>query len=85
MQDKIAIVGAHIRGARALLQWTRKELADRTGLTEQTLHVLEHDQHKPRQETQQKIRRVFEEAGIVFTNGNEPGVKLRQLNNDDKH
>ena len=84
-EKKIALVGAHIRGARAILQWTLEDLAARTGVTLQTLHVLEHDKHKARKDTQQKIRRAFEEAGIEFTNGTEPGVKLRQLNGNDKH
>ena len=85
LKNDFRLTSVHVRGARAILKWTLEDVAGRAKVTKQTVFRLENDLHVSREDTRQRVRRVFEEAGIVFTNGNEPGVKLRQLNNDDKH
>ncbi|KNY19131.1 helix-turn-helix transcriptional regulator [Methylobacterium sp. ARG-1] len=65
-----------IRGARAMLGLTQAEIAKRAGMSVTGLNNIERGASDPKASTLDAIRRVFEEAGIAFTNGGEPGVKL---------
>ena len=81
MQEKTAeirIVDGHVRAARGLLRWTLDDLAKRSGVGRMTLHRWENKQSHPTHATRTKVQKAFEDAGIVFTNGKEPGVKLRR-------
>lgn len=64
--------------ARALLNWTQPELADRCSLAPMTISKFEKEDSKSRPEaaTLKKIASVFEFAGIEFTDGD--GVRKRQ-------
>ncbi len=73
---KIAIVGEQVAAARKLLKMTQIELASETGLTEKTIVKFERGGNV-RPETIEAIRTVLLDRGIEFTNGGEPGVKLR--------
>jgi transcriptional regulator with XRE-family HTH domain len=64
-----------LRAARALLGWSRAELADRTDVSELTLHRIENDLNKPGQRTQDKIRTILHEHGIEFIDNE--GVRLK--------
>ena len=75
---KIHLTAAHIRGARGLLHWTVADLAEKSGVSALTITRWENHQAKPRERTRDAVRDVCEQAGIVFTNGGEPGVKLRK-------
>lgn len=68
---------AQIRAARALLGWTQTELAERSGLSLPSLSAIETTQVSPRRSTVARIVRALEDAGVIFTNGDEPGVKMR--------
>ena len=74
------IVGAQIRAARALLNWSADDLAARIGITRQTIQRLEqHDGVPPsRSQTLDEIQRTLESAGIEFigTPDDKPGVRL---------
>jgi len=74
---KIDIVGAQVAAARKLLQMKQVELAAATGLTEPTIVKFERG-GSVRPETMEAIREALLARGIVFTNGGEPGVKLRK-------
>ncbi|HEU0118102.1 MAG TPA: helix-turn-helix transcriptional regulator [Alphaproteobacteria bacterium] len=57
---------SQLRAARAILNWSRTELAKQTGVSEPTLHRFENNQGEPEARTQSKIRDVLEHAGIEF-------------------
>jgi DNA-binding LacI/PurR family transcriptional regulator len=63
--------------ARAALQIGIRDIAKMAQVAPGTVSRLEAGEElKPR--TVEAIRHAFEKAGIVFTNGDEPGVKLRK-------
>ena len=67
-----------IRGARAMLGLTQAEVAKRAGISTTGLNNIERGSSDPKASTLTAIQQVFEAAGIEFTNGGEPGVKLRR-------
>lgn len=72
-----------IRAARALIGWTREDLAKESGVTVRTLVRIENSQSVPRLATLQALTAALETAGIEFIpeNGSGPGVRLaRSLN-----
>ena len=66
-----------IRAARGLLNWTVQELAEKAGLDRNTVAQIESGGYASDSEPMAAIRRVLEAAGIEFTNGRWPGVRLR--------
>jgi transcriptional regulator with XRE-family HTH domain len=68
-----------MKAARALLGWSQGDLAQASGVSHPTVKRLEADQGElgGRMETGQKLRKALEAAGVEFTNGDEPGVKLK--------
>lgn len=75
------LAGAQIRAARALLRWSAKDLADRSGTNRFTIQRLEQSEGIPpsRSQTLIELKRVFEEAGIEFIGTPEqPGVVLNR-------
>jgi transcriptional regulator with XRE-family HTH domain len=69
-----------IRAARALLRWEQRHLADASSISLPTIKRLE---AKPgmlgaHNSTVEALRNAFEAAGIEFTNGDQPGVRLRK-------
>lgn len=65
------------RMARAALQIGIRDIATMAKVAPGTISRLEAGEElKPR--TIEAIRAAFEKAGVVFTNGDEPGVKLRK-------
>ena len=59
---------AQLRAARALLGWSRSELAALAlaDVSEQTIHRLENGLNEPEVKTQFMLRRALERAGIEF-------------------
>ena len=76
------ITSDQIRAARALLRWSGKELAERTGLGFSTLMRLEVLEGVPsaQAKTLEAVQKAFEAAGIEFIGTPEdgPGVRLRK-------
>lgn len=64
------------RAARGLLEWSQKELADRANLGLSTIRDFEKGRRVPTVNNLAAIQRAIESAGVEFTNGDEPGVKL---------
>jgi DNA-binding LacI/PurR family transcriptional regulator len=63
--------------ARAALQLGIRDVARMAKVAPGTVSRLEAGEElKPR--TLEAIQQAFEKAGIAFTNGDEPGVKLRK-------
>ena len=76
MQDDYAKTAAQIRGARAILDWSQTELAERTGLTQRSIHRLEQGASDVRRSTALAIAQVFVEAGIQFDDASPGGFKI---------
>ena len=70
------MTSAQIRAARALLNWTIQELAEKVGVDRNTIAQIEAGRYAS-DETLVVIRRVLEAAGVEFTNGRWPGVRFR--------
>jgi transcriptional regulator with XRE-family HTH domain len=70
-----------IKAARALLAWSQQHLAEKSGVSYPTIARLEALDGAvgghPR--TEEKIIAALQKAGVEFTNGGQPGVKLRFL------
>ncbi len=75
------IMGAQIREARALLGWSRSHLARLAKVRPATVQRAEASDGEAAITVahQSAIRSTLEEAGVEFTNGGEPGVRLRKL------
>jgi transcriptional regulator with XRE-family HTH domain len=68
-----------IKAARALLGWSQEDLAAHSGVSVPTVKRLEAPgKFRVSGEARLKIEAALEAAGIVFTNGDEPGVRLRR-------
>jgi transcriptional regulator with XRE-family HTH domain len=72
----MAITAAQSRGARGLLGMTQADLAHASGVSLRTIANFESGQRQPVRQNLAAIQRGLETAGVVFTNGDEPGVKL---------
>ena len=73
------ITGAQIRAARALLNWSSAELADRAGAARQTIVRIEQIDGLPNSKVQTlvEIKTVIELAGIEFIGTPENGAGVR--------
>ncbi|MGA7329421.1 MAG: transcriptional regulator [Rhodomicrobium sp.] len=68
-----------IKAARALLEWSQEDLAARAKLSIITVRRFEsRSKERVSDEARLKMEAALEATGIVFTNGNEPGVRLRK-------
>ena len=76
------ISGKQIRAARALLDWSGQELADRCGISLKTLRRYEPQDGIPSGNTKvlESIKSKLEDSGIVFSGDpvKSPGVSLDQ-------
>ena len=77
------ITGEQIRRARELLGWTRFKLSSRAALhpaiverAEEAVGALPVTAYQ-----QALLRNALEDAGVEFTTGDEPGVKLKAKGN----
>jgi transcriptional regulator with XRE-family HTH domain len=82
------ITGGQIRSARAALRWSVQKLADRSGISIQTIKRLEVVEGIPqsRVQTLLDIKSALEAAGIEFigTPSDRPGIRLsRPLGGDE--
>ena len=73
------ITSDQIRAARALLRWSGKDLAEKTGLGFSTLMRLEVLEGVPTAQgkTLETIQKAFEKAGIEFLGSPEDGAGVR--------
>ena len=73
---KIRLSVVHVNGARGLLDWTISDLAEHSGVAVDTINKWLNRKTQPRESTREAIHDAFVKAGIEFTNGGDPGVKL---------
>jgi transcriptional regulator with XRE-family HTH domain len=72
------MIPAQCRAARGLLDWTQAKLADASGFAVSTIVKFERSGRAAPAGAIQVMQLAFEAAGVEFTNGDEPGVKLRR-------
>jgi DNA-binding Xre family transcriptional regulator len=75
----IMLTSDQIRAARALVRWSARELAEKAGISLPTVQRLEAATGVPSTSVQTllSIKAALEKAGVEFTNGGTPGVRLR--------
>jgi DNA-binding XRE family transcriptional regulator len=69
---------AQCRAARGLLNWNQDDLAKASGVSAVTVRNFENEKSAPQRASLQVIRAALEAAGVEFTNGEQPGVRLRK-------
>ena len=72
------ITPAQCRAARGLLKWSQQELAAQAQIGIATVRQFEGEGTEPRRATVAVIQGTLEQAGVEFTNGDAPGVRLRK-------
>jgi transcriptional regulator with XRE-family HTH domain len=77
---QMKITSQQLRAARALLDWNSADLARASGVSEPTIWRIEavRGELGGRPDTVGKLVGAVEAAGIEFTNGDQPGVRLRK-------
>ena len=73
----MSIIPAQCRAARAMLSWSRDELAERSNVGRRTIVDFERDARSPHASTRQVLRLAFEAAGIEFIDANGGGAGVR--------
>ena len=70
---------AQLRAARGLLGWSQSDLAAQAGLSLPTVKRAEAENGRLRvsDDARAKMRAALEAAGVEFTDGNAPGVRLK--------
>ena len=61
-----------------MLNMSREDLAAKSKVGERTISDFETGRRQPIPATIAAIRAALEAAGVIFTNGDEPGVKMRK-------
>jgi transcriptional regulator with XRE-family HTH domain len=69
---------AQCRAARGLLAWSQARLAQASKVSTKTVADFEREERTHFQRTLADIRAALESAGVEFTNGDQPGVRLRK-------
>jgi transcriptional regulator with XRE-family HTH domain len=73
--------GNQLRAARALLELDQEALAQKVGVSDNTIRNMEAYGAEPVRgfaSTREKVREGLERLGIEFSNGESPGVRLRK-------
>ncbi|MCJ2054756.1 multiprotein-bridging factor 1 family protein [Methylobacterium sp. J-070] len=75
--DEKSFSSAQCRAARALLDWTREDLARESKVSRAAIADFETDKRAVRERTTDDLRAALEAAGVEFLNHGRPGVRLR--------
>ena len=75
---RFAITPGQVRAARGLIGWSQDQLVGTSGVPKRTIVRMELGEGEPQRRTVEAIRAALEAAGVEFTNGDAPGVKLRK-------
>jgi transcriptional regulator with XRE-family HTH domain len=71
------ITGEQVKTARKLLGWSQMTLGFEAGTNQQTVLKFERGESRAEGRTISAFQRALESGGVEFTNGGEPGVKLK--------
>ena len=72
----MSITPAECKAARKLLGWSQLDLELRANISQSTVSTFER-RGRVLEKTVSALRAALEAAGVEFTNGGEPGVKLK--------
>jgi transcriptional regulator with XRE-family HTH domain len=72
------ITGDQVKAARKLIGWSQETLGLEAGINQATVMKFERGESRAEERTISAIQRALEAAGVEFTNGDEPGVKLKE-------
>ena len=67
-----------LRMARAAVGWGVRELAKKAGITANTVTRIENGADA-KQSTMDRLQLALEAAGVEFTNGEQPGVRVTKV------
>ncbi len=68
---------AHVRMARAALDWSLEDLAQASGLNRNMIASFERGIYEADAQTLAKVRASLETGGVEFLMGEAPGVRLK--------
>jgi transcriptional regulator with XRE-family HTH domain len=71
-----AISAGQLRAARGLLGWSQADLATEAKVGRATIADFESGKRSPYDRTLTDLQRALEAAGVEFTNGDQPGVRM---------
>jgi transcriptional regulator with XRE-family HTH domain len=69
---------AQCRAARGLLKWGQDDLASAASVSAVTIRNFENEKSSPQRASLAMMVRALEAAGVEFTNGDQPGVRMRK-------
>jgi ribosome-binding protein aMBF1 (putative translation factor) len=72
------ITGEQVKAARKLLGWSRDRLGPKAGMNTSCLGLIENGKREMRPDESERLLAALESAGVEFTNGEAPGVRLRK-------
>ena len=75
----MAISPAQCRAARGLIAMDQATLAEAANVSRNVIIDFEKGRRVPGRNNLAAIQRVLEKAGVEFTNGDAPGVRLRKF------
>jgi DNA-binding XRE family transcriptional regulator len=75
---RVTVSAAQLRAARGLLGWSQSDLAEAAKVGRATIADFETGKRDPYARTLDELRTALEAAGVEFTNGDQPGVRLRK-------
>jgi hypothetical protein len=73
------VTDAQIRAARGLVNWSVRDLSEWSGVHRNTITNFETGRSGGDPATIKAMRAALETAGVEFTNGGQPGVRLKPL------
>jgi transcriptional regulator with XRE-family HTH domain len=75
--DTVQMKAVQLKMARAAVGWGVRELAEKAGVTANTVTRIENGADA-KQSTMDALQRALESAGVEFTNGGQPGVRMKK-------
>jgi transcriptional regulator with XRE-family HTH domain len=75
----VTISAGQLRAARGILGWSQLDLAEAAKIGRATIADFESGKRDPYVRTIDELRAALEAAGVEFTNGNQPGVRLTRV------
>jgi hypothetical protein len=77
----MALTSAQIRAARALIRWSAEDLSRHSSVSLRTIRRAELAEGETNMTAANdlSLRRALESAGVEFTNGDRPGVRLARV------
>ena len=80
MKTDFVVTSEQVRAARALIRWEQRDLAETSKVSLPSIKRLETTPGPlaAQARTIEALRSALEAAGVEFTNGDQPGVRMRK-------